>query len=466
MNFNNSDLSDIIIQVGGNRFHVQKMVLCVWSDIFHTMCDPKWANNGGAKFEEGKIVKKLEESEDCIPVFGTMLQFMYTGNIQLPNDNIYPILKLADKYNVVELKGFCAEYLLQFVSPHSVKKALDTLCYAESFDVPSVVERCLGILATYFQQMTGKYLSRLNLKELTELVSRDDIVVNDEFMLYKKVEHWYTSAIDDKKDEGVFSDGALVGLLSEIRFEHMSPSQLREVRLMKLGAYVQQHHPEILNKAFRKRIMLTEGTWDDSLDDPRHPRLYLYFHRSPIIQTPGITQKFLDAVGIRKLPVDTISSASRVNIFDFTDSKSTTLGAKIPLEPDSPRRFPVATCKNHGVYIYNANIHEQCYCNVRIGCYYPTEGVDPKAREHHISVVIMPDETNRGRLYRLVVSLHPVRKDKGRAVILTRSGMVPDKKGEDPLIRLTTRVRLGIDKIPEHLSVSVVMFVRHENTFQ
>ena len=54
-NWNNADVSDIILQVGENKYHVQKMVVCMWSEVFHTMmADPKWANNN-VLFEDGKV---------------------------------------------------------------------------------------------------------------------------------------------------------------------------------------------------------------------------------------------------------------------------------------------------------------------------------------------------------------------------------------------------------------------------
>ncbi len=199
-----------------------------------------------------QVVKTLEESKECIPVFDATLKFMYTGNIKLTDDNIYPILQLADKYIITELKDICVKFILQGIPPHNIKKALDILCYSETFNVPAIVEKCLSILANYFQQMTHKYLQRFNLKQFTKLISRDDVVVNDEFMLFKKVDHWYTTSVDNgdiinpMDDEDVrnsYKD--LLSLLSEIRFEHMTPSQLREARSMKLGAYVQEHHPEV-----------------------------------------------------------------------------------------------------------------------------------------------------------------------------------------------------------------------------
>ena len=131
---------------------------------------------------------------------------------------------------------------MEFVNPHNVKRALDTLCHAESFNVSSVVEKCMGVIASYMQNMTGGYMSRLTAKQLIQLVSRDDIVVNDEFALLNKVEHWYGN---ESQDDSKCSDADLKRLLSLIRFEHMNTSQLRNVRSMKLGAFLEKHQPEV-----------------------------------------------------------------------------------------------------------------------------------------------------------------------------------------------------------------------------
>lgn len=199
------------------------------------------------------------------------------------------------------------------------------------------------------------------------------------------------------------------------------------------------------------RVLLIEGTWNGSRH-PRRPRFYLNYYKSAILKTTGINQKLFEILGPQKIAIEEVCLASQIEhdfagIFDTKDVKDK------KGKPLSSPKYAVAKRSNDGIYVYNDDLHKQGFCAVRIGCH----SYQIKPYPATFSVVIRPDISDKGRPYRLVVSLHPMRKDSGRIVVLTSSGIVPQEK--DGLIRLTTCVELQTEKRPEYLSVSVVMFV-------
>ena len=66
--FKNDTLSDIVLVVGGKRYPAHKLILVAFSPYFERMF------YGGAWKEGNGDDVTLEESQDCIHVFGTFLR--------------------------------------------------------------------------------------------------------------------------------------------------------------------------------------------------------------------------------------------------------------------------------------------------------------------------------------------------------------------------------------------------------
>ncbi|XP_070577345.1 BTB/POZ domain-containing protein 17-like isoform X1 [Ptychodera flava] len=95
--FNNPEISDITILVGSKKYHAHKVILAHSSDVFKVMLmSDKWKDA-----DQGEI--QLEDTQ-CEAVFGQFLEYLYTGKVHITTDKAVPLLILADKYNVPELK--------------------------------------------------------------------------------------------------------------------------------------------------------------------------------------------------------------------------------------------------------------------------------------------------------------------------------------------------------------------------
>ena len=60
---------------------------------------------------------ELHEDKECMKVFPQFLKFMYSCHAVLNADNTLPLLILADKYNVVDLRFVCIHFSRLYIIP-------------------------------------------------------------------------------------------------------------------------------------------------------------------------------------------------------------------------------------------------------------------------------------------------------------------------------------------------------------
>jgi len=60
---------------------------------------------------------ELHEEPECQPVFSAFLEFIYTCHVTLNPDSTLPLLVLADKYNVDDLRDVCVRFARSNVIP-------------------------------------------------------------------------------------------------------------------------------------------------------------------------------------------------------------------------------------------------------------------------------------------------------------------------------------------------------------
>ena len=120
-------------------------------------------------------------------------RYLYTGKIDLPPEDIFPIVCLADKYDVVHLKTFCQEKLKKSLKQCPDMSTMITWCKcAMQRDLNDLKEFCLQFIANNICILISSVDNWLTLETdiLFELLKRDDIVVDNEFILVEALEKW------------------------------------------------------------------------------------------------------------------------------------------------------------------------------------------------------------------------------------------------------------------------------------
>uniref|UniRef100_A0A914QE73 BTB domain-containing protein n=1 Tax=Panagrolaimus davidi TaxID=227884 RepID=A0A914QE73_9BILA len=95
------ELFDIVFDIEGKKLYADKLILSISSPTFKSMLSDRWiSKNDAIKIETYKY-------DD----FKELLTFIYSGECNLSNENIFTMLDVAEFYQTEDLKKLCDEYL-------------------------------------------------------------------------------------------------------------------------------------------------------------------------------------------------------------------------------------------------------------------------------------------------------------------------------------------------------------------
>ncbi|XP_072179211.1 uncharacterized protein [Diadema setosum] len=268
--YNQEQYSDLILSVGDRTFFAHRLVLCAWSDVFKTMLsDPTWqANNElcneSSDSTSGQVFRQVlvEEYPDAL-VFEDFLKFLYTATVTPTSHNVLSLIRLADKYMIPELHGLCNE----FIDNSDVVTMLSLLPTSQEFNMPDIVKLCHQSFLTNFNLLSGQQV--LDINAATMLVILDsglDLVVENEYALFEKIEPWLTQCEDDD---------IFVEIIRCIRFQFMNALQLKKVTTTAVFSRASEKLPDLSLEVWQLQTLFREGSHGKLPDEFSGPRLYL-----------------------------------------------------------------------------------------------------------------------------------------------------------------------------------------------
>ncbi|XP_063958253.1 BTB/POZ domain-containing protein 17-like isoform X1 [Lytechinus pictus] len=225
--YNNPQLSDIKLKVGFEEFNAHKLVLVRCSEVFERMFSADWS---------GKNKKEIElvEEPECTEVFPAFLKFLYSCHIVLTIENTLPILMLADKYNVCDLRRVCIEFATNNIMPKLPLKDVfhvwyqyATKCYHQVLITASV--KALSPKADDIMSLpdwSGEWLA-LDRDQLVQFLKSSHLTVRNELLVFRAVIKWIESPMHPERMQKM--EDLLKEILPHIRFPMMTPEQLQQL---------------------------------------------------------------------------------------------------------------------------------------------------------------------------------------------------------------------------------------------
>ena len=98
---------DVALNVRGAKFLCHRFVLCQSSGYFRRMFRSRLEECGQC---EVKILGPLDDELEP-NTMQQILEFIYTGNVRIQDDNVYEILFAADYLDICKLKLLCFDYI-------------------------------------------------------------------------------------------------------------------------------------------------------------------------------------------------------------------------------------------------------------------------------------------------------------------------------------------------------------------
>ena len=160
------DFSDIILLVEGNRFHVHRSILAMWSSVFSRMFT--------ADIKE-KTAEVLSLSEKKASEIREMLLVIYpTSAKQIDGNNYYFLLDLAEEYLMNTLTEKCEEYLIYCLNRprQSSVLCLDLLDIAQEFRLAKLQTVCIDEARklSFWKLKEDSMYSKMSLSNFQQIV--------------------------------------------------------------------------------------------------------------------------------------------------------------------------------------------------------------------------------------------------------------------------------------------------------
>ena len=172
-------LCDMTIVVGNKEFRVHKIILVAGSPFFRGLFtnDMKEARSASIALEKVSV-----------SIMEDLLRFMYTGEVELTNQNVQELLVAADYLLIANLKEICCEYLQDSLSPAT---CFSTARFAHRYCSEKLQDAADQFTRDHFVEASkSEEFVYLDHNTVIELISNDDIVVTQEEEVYEAVLRW------------------------------------------------------------------------------------------------------------------------------------------------------------------------------------------------------------------------------------------------------------------------------------
>ena len=194
----------------------------------------------------------LVEESVCTRVFPRFLRFLYSCHIKLNMDTTLPVLILADKYNVTDLRSVCIDFARSFIIPKLQLKDVFHVWfqYATKCFHDGLVLSCVSALASQMDELMSSVewndeWVNLDRDQLVEFLRSSSLRVKDEYELWLAVTRWIQSPTHPERQENL--EAHLSDILEYIRFPMMTAEQLCQLESTPLV----ENYPDL----FQKHIM-------------------------------------------------------------------------------------------------------------------------------------------------------------------------------------------------------------------
>lgn len=188
-------------------------------------------------------------------MFSTFLRYFYTCHVELNQDNALPVLVLAKKYNVYDLKSVCVQFSLLHVIPNPQSKDVFRAWfqYATRCFHRQLISACVSALSKRMDDHNlpsewEEVWVNLEWEEVVNYLMSSELTVKDEWHLWMAVQRWLQAPFPNRMDELEWN---LSYFLPRIRFGMMSVEQLYELEHHALAEQFREPFELFVNEAYK-----------------------------------------------------------------------------------------------------------------------------------------------------------------------------------------------------------------------
>ncbi|TTB70983.1 Actin-binding protein IPP [Bagarius yarrelli] len=203
-----SELCDVHLLVGGRAFWVHRLVLAASGPYFSALF-----NSAMSEAREEEVHTAGVEAD----VFESLLEFIYTGCVEVTVENVQDLMMAADMLQLGELVLICGEFLRSHMEPNNcvgIYQFLEQIGYSELLEFTQNY-----IHAHFLQVCEGEEFPSLTKDQLASLLRSEELRIEDEYQVFTAAMSWLLHDITHRKKH-------VVEVLEPIRFPLLSPQRL------------------------------------------------------------------------------------------------------------------------------------------------------------------------------------------------------------------------------------------------
>lgn len=208
-------LCDTVLMVEGEKFHAHRNILAASSPYFLGLFTSEL---NGVNMDDVVQVVELEGFGEII--MDDLLNYIYTGEARLTEENIRELVFAADFLLINDLKTKGSEFMEANLTPDN---CLSVRAFAERYSCKKLLTKAEDFIIEKFIKVSkSDEFLLLEADQLEQLISCDDIVVESEEEVYEGVVSWVKQNVGHRKP-------FFPSLFSRIRLSCISKYYLAEV---------------------------------------------------------------------------------------------------------------------------------------------------------------------------------------------------------------------------------------------
>ncbi|XP_050342452.1 kelch-like ECH-associated protein 1B isoform X3 [Nymphalis io] len=203
-------LTDVVLEVGNELFHVHKVVLAAGSPYFKAMF------TSGLKECE---MSRVRLQGVCPSAMAWLVYFMYTGKVRITEVTVCQLLPAATMFQISNVIDACCAFLERQLDPSN---AIGIANFAEQHGCADLKQKANQFIERHFTQVCQEEeFLQLTAQELICLIRKDELNVREEREVYNAVLSWVKFDEDRRYPR-------MEHILQAVRCQYLTPSFLKE----------------------------------------------------------------------------------------------------------------------------------------------------------------------------------------------------------------------------------------------
>ncbi|CAF1062909.1 unnamed protein product [Rotaria sordida] len=311
---NSGEYCDVILRTDDQHmFKVHRAILCSCSSFFRALF------TNGMNETTDHIVDIHDINGD---IMNLIIDYIYTREIKLNENNIYDILPATNQLQVLELFSLCENYLYEKLNSENV---LGIREFASFFYCKKLCEQAELYLLTNFTDISIKSeeFLELNLEQIIVILNSDELNVKSEQAVFDAVIRWIDYKVDERQKN-------IVDLLKCVR-----------LGLLTTNFFIEKVkcHPYIINNEACKPLVIDTLKYLYELDVDTYQELLV---QNPIAR-PRIPHEILFVCG----GWSGGSPTSAIELYDTRADK----WFQLPFNDQFPRAYHGIVTINNSIYV-------------------------------------------------------------------------------------------------------------------